>query len=561
MIGTIRKHSKWLWWFIAGLTIISFIYWGAAPATRNSGGARGGASDLGSIAGRKVTPEAYYGAQNEVDLYHWLRFRQWPDRDPNYSAADRQRDTYVRLLLIQKGQDLGIYVGEDAVVTAANEILSNPGLAQALGVDGQTVPMDGFVRAILQPRGLTAADFETFVQHDLVIDQLREAMGLPGELITPQEAAAVYQRQNQELSAQIVFFSASNYLASVPVTSDAVGQFYTNYLAEYRLPDRVQVSYVAFTVSNFMAGAEQELSHTNLNDQVEAIYSRYGTNAVPDAKTPEEAMAKIRDLVIEQQALTDARRQADDFANAVFNLDPPQPENLATVARQKGLTVHLTAPFGQEYGPEEFTAPEAFTKAAFGLTPDEPLAGPIISRDAVYVIALAKQLPSEIPPLSRIRDRVTQDYQLHEATLRAQQAGTNFVLKLQIGVMAGGSFSSICSAAGLHAEKLSPFSLSTSDLPELGNRATLEQLKSAAFAASVGQASDFVTTDDGGFIVYVKARLPIDTTAMNANLPQFAAVIRQQRQLAAFYNWLGHIAGRDLQDTPAAPGQSGNNSP
>ena len=40
-------------------------------------------------------------------------------------------------------------------------------------------------------------------------------MGLTGELITPQEAAAVYQREHQELSAQIVFFSASNYLASV----------------------------------------------------------------------------------------------------------------------------------------------------------------------------------------------------------------------------------------------------------------------------------------------------------------------------------------------------------
>jgi hypothetical protein len=558
MIGTIRKHSKWLWWFIAGLTIISFIYWGAAPATRNSGGARSGRSDLGTIAGQKVTPEAYYGAQNEVALYHWFRFHQWPDRDPNYPAADWQRDTYVRLLLIQKGRDFGIHIGDDAVVTAANEILSTPGLTQALGVDGRAVPMDGFVKAILQPKGLTAADFETFVRHDLIIDQLREVTGLAGELITPQEAAAVYQRQNQELSAQIVFFSASNYLAAVPVSPAAVSRFYTNYLAEYRLPDRVQVSYVAFTVSNFMAGAEQKLSRTNLNDQVKNIYRRYGTNAVPDAKTPEEAMGKIRDLLIDQQALTDARQQADDFANAVFNLDPPRPENLATIAKQKGLAVHQTAPFGQEYGPEEPAAPAAFTKAAFGLTPDEPLAGPIMSREAIYVIALAKQLPSEIPPLSRIGERVTQDYQLHEATLRARQAGTNFVPKLQIGVAAGGGFSSVCSGAGLRTETLSPFSLSTSELPELGARATLEQLKSAAFATPIGQASDFVTTDDGGFIVYVKAQLPINTTAMNANLPQYAAAIRQQRQLAAFYNWLGHIAIRDLQDTPVESGQSGD---
>ena len=38
MIGTIRKHSKWLWWIIAGLTVVSFVYWGVTPATRNASG-------------------------------------------------------------------------------------------------------------------------------------------------------------------------------------------------------------------------------------------------------------------------------------------------------------------------------------------------------------------------------------------------------------------------------------------------------------------------------------------------------------------------------------------
>jgi hypothetical protein len=558
MFRFFRKH-RWLLIVVMGITAVTFVtFMGSGPSRYRNGG--GGSIDLGQIAGRKITPEAYGVAENEVSLFHWFRYHQWADRDPNYSAADFQRDTYLRLLLIQSGQDLGIYIGDDAVVTAANEILSTPGLARALGVDGQTVPLDGFVKAILQPKGLTAADFETFVRHDLIVDQLRQAMGLTGELITPQEAAAVYQRQNQELSVQAVFFSASNYLAAVPVTSAAVSQFYTNYLAQYRLPDRVQVSYVAFSVTNFMPEAEQELSQTNLNYQVEAIYRQYGTNAVPEAKTPGEAKEKIRDLLIRQQALTDARRQADDFANAVFNMDPPQPENLTTVAKQKGLTVHVTAPFSQEYGPEELAGSEAFTKTAFSLTPDEPLAGPVIGRDALYVIALAKQLPSEVPPLSRITERVTQDYQLHEAALRAQQAGTNFVQTLQTGLAGGSSFSSVCTAAGQHAETLSPFSLSTSDLPELAARATLEQLKSVAFGTPIRQASDFQATDDGGFIVYVRAQLPVDTTAMNANLPQFAAAIRQQRQIAAFYNWLGRVAHQDLRVAPAAQGQSGDNT-
>jgi hypothetical protein len=554
MIGTIRKHSKWLWGIIATLTIISFLYWGAAPASRNSGGGRAG--DLGSIADRQVTPQEYAEAERESYIYHWLfRNHQWPDRDPNVTPLDLKREVYVRLMLIQRGQDLGIHIGDDVVATAARDMLSSPGFAQSLGLNSQSVPLEAFVKGVLQPKGFDAGDFENLVRHQLVIEQLRQVMGLSGRLITPQEAAVIYQRQNQELSAEIVFFSASNYMASVPVTAALIGQFYTNYLAEYRLPDRVQVNYAAFTVTNFMAGAQKEL--TNLTEQVEALYSRYGTNAVPDAKTPLEAKAKIRDFLVREQATLDARKQADGFASAVFSADPVRSENLETVARQQGLTVRLTAPFSQEYGPEEFTAPETFVKAAFGLTPDEPLAGPIVGRDAIYVIALAKQLPSEIPPLDRIRDRVAQDYQFQEGLLRAQRAGTNFDQTLQTGLAGGKSFPSLCTAAGLHAETLPPFSLSTTALPELGDRATLNQLKSAAFATSVGHASDFVATAAGGFVVHVKAQLPIDTAAMNDNLPQFTATLRNQRETVAFNSWLERTGSRDLRKTPISPEQSG----
>jgi hypothetical protein len=384
-------------------------------------------------------------------------------------------------------------------------------------------------------------------------------MGLTGELITPQEAADVYKRQYQEFSVQMVFFSASNYLASVPVTPAAVAQFYTNYLAEYRLPDRVQVSYVAFSVSNFLAAAEQKL--TNLNEQVEDIYRQYGTNAVPEAKTAGEAKAKIRDFLLRQQALVDARHQADDFASTVFNLEPVRPENLATVAKQNGLAVHVTAPFSKEYGPKEFTAPAEFTREAFGLTSDEPLAGPIVGQDAVYVIALAKQLPSEIPPLDQIRARVTQDYQLHEATLRAQAAGTNFIHTLRSGLADGKSFASVCAAAGLHPETLPPFSLSTTDLPELGDRVSVSQLKSAALTTPIGRVSNFETTDDGGFIMYVKAQLPIDSAAMAADLPQFTAALRRQSGMETFDDWINRTGSRDLRNTPIAPGRPGAAAP
>jgi hypothetical protein len=542
MIGTIRKHSVWLWWSIIPLTILSFVvYMGSGPS-RNGGGRDSG--DYGSLYGNKITPEAFRNAQAEVYLEYLFKTGGWPNENPNVSQKDLTEQIYIRLMLIQKTGDLGIYVGDDAVVTAAN------GYLRLFDRSGEPMRLDRFVKQILQREQLTTEDFKNYIRHNLAIEQLRKTMGLTGELVTPQEAATVYERQHQELSAQIVFFSASNYLSSVAITPAAVRQFYTNYLAEYRLPDRVQVSYVAFEVTNFQAEAEQELSKTNFNDQVEAVYAQYGMNAFPGVKTPAEAKEKIRDILIRQQASANAKQQAKEFANAVFNMDPAKPENLAAIAKQKGVTVRVTAPFSREYGPEELTVPESFIKAAFALTTDEPLVGPVTGPNAVFVMALDKQLPSEIPPLDQIRGQVTRDYQFHEAVLRARSAGTNFVHTLSGSLAGGKSFASVCIAAGLQPQMLPAFSLSTRELPEAGDRANLSMLKQAAFTTPVGKTSDFEETGVGGFIVYVQSQLPIDQSKMNSELPQYAVALRRERQSEAFGQWVNLEANRQLRDTP-----------
>jgi hypothetical protein len=544
MIGTIRKHSGWLWGVIITATVISFIYWGAGPS-RMGGGSDGrvASGDFGSIYGHKVTQQAFIDARNDFYLFYWFRSGEWPDKNPNFSEPELDREIYIRLMLAQKANDLGIYVSDAEAAQAGAELL------RPLGRNGQIVPLDAFEKQVLQPKRLTAQDFENFVRQYLVMEQLQQAIGLTGELITPQEAAAAYQRDHQELSAQIVFFSASNYLSSVTVTPAAVVQYYSNYLADYRLPDRMQVSYVAFEVTNYLAEAEQKLSKTNFNEQVEAVYRQYGASAFPEAKTPADAKAQIRTAMIRQQALSDARKDANDFANAVFNIDPAKPENLAAVAKQKGLPVHVTAPFAGKFGPEEFTAPQDFTKAAFGLTPDEPFARPIAGPDAVYVLAFARRLPSEIPPLDQIRERVTQEYQWREATLLAQRTGTNFVRTLT-GMTADRGFASLCVAAGLEPQVLPAFSLSTPELPELGGRTDLNQLKRAVFTTPVGKTGDFEATRDGGFIVYVQSRLPMDQAKMNSELPQYLAAFRRQRQNEAFSQWVNLEANRQLRTTP-----------
>jgi hypothetical protein len=542
MIGTIRKHVGWLWWLIAGLTIISFVFFMGAGPVRSGPGGSGG--EFGRIYGHQITAQEFAQAKAEVYLYYWAHNGQWPDKSADYSADDLKRDVYIRLLLDQKARQLDIHVGQDALVTAANDFL------RSLGRDGQPVDVVKFTEQVLAPEGLSLADFQSFLHDELAVQQMIQTLGLSGALVTPQEASGLYDHSHQEVSAQAVFFAASNYLAQVVVTPAAVAQFYTNEMAVYREPDRVRVDYVAYELTNYLAAAEQTLGVSNLDAQVESVFDQHGMEAVPDAKTPAEAKAKIREYFLQHEELAEAKKAADDFANELFALQPVKPGNLAVLARKKGLAVHRTAPFSEDLGPEEFDAPASFTKAAFQLNADQPFSEIVTGPHAVYLLALADQLPSAIPPLDAIRGRVTVDFRNQSAVALARSAGTNFFVKVSVQMAVGKSFAQAAVANGRTPELLPPFSLSTQELPELGDRATVRELQEAAFTTAPGHISNFQPTDDGGFILFVQQLLPIDQTEKTADLPKFIAQVRRTRTSEAFNRWLQIEANRELRNTP-----------
>jgi hypothetical protein len=542
MIGTIRKHSKWLWAVIIVAIIISFLWWGAAPATRN--GDHGNGNNYGTIYGHEVTQPAFTQMQKEFMIFYLLRYGEWPEKSTNVKSEDIERGIYERLLLIEKARTLGIQVSDQTVVTAASERLRSIGR-------GQPLQLSEFVERVLQPEGLTAADFQHFVHDDLVIEQLLETFGLAGALVTPQEAALLYDHEYREVSAQAVFFSASNFLAQVVINPAAVSQFYTNYLAAYRLPDRISVNYVAFDVSNYLAQSQAEWEKTNFTQYVDAMYRQYaGDKQFADAKTPEEAKAKMRALLIQQRATLDARQQANDFATELFAMDPVKAENLAALAHKKNLIVHSTAPFDQKTGPAEFEASDDFIKKSFELNADVPYAGPIAAGNAIYVFSLAQQLPSEIPSLDSIHARVTQDFQDQAAISLAQRAGTNFSARVTAQLAAGKTFAQAAIAAGQSPQILPPFALSSAEIPGYDDRATLGQLKQAAFTTPIGHAGEFVPTADGGFVLFVQAMMPLDDTKKTADMPRFMEQVQHARQNEAFNLWLNAEVNREFRNVP-----------
>jgi hypothetical protein len=541
MFGTIRKHQTWLWAVIITLTIIAFVVFFSPYSQVND--ARGDA-DHGTVSGKKVTRDDIAGAQREVMLRYFFMTGQFPNDDARRRGFDVAREAYQWLFLVRKQQELGIEVSADVAARIGRDMLSN------FDRQGLSNPA-AFEKQLLQPQGLSLKDFERFVRHYVGLQQLVALAGSSGKLVTPQEAKALYQRENQQMVTEAVLFSASNYVSKVEVTPQAIGDFYTNYLASYRVPDRVQVVYVKFPLSDFLAEAKAELSRSNLNEIVEANLQRMGTNYFGGAKNAEEAREKIIEEIVRPTALSNARRRANEFARTFYEADQPKIEDLVNAAQKQNLKVQTSAPFDRENGPEDMEVGADFVRSAFSRTPEDPFGQPHVGLDGVYVFGLSKRLASEIPPLEQIRDRVENDYKMTQAANLARQAGYVFHTTLTNGLAQGKGFAEMVKAAGVNSVELPPFSLATQSLPnDFDERVPLNMLKELAFATDAGTASPFQPTREGGVLVFVKNKLPVDDQKLSQEMPAFVNSLRRTRTEEAFQAWFRREAERGLRDIP-----------
>lgn len=545
MFGTIRKHQTWLWAVIITLTVISFVIYFSPYSKLNN--ARRGQANYGSVNGERISEQDFSDAMREVELQFFFRNGKWPGEDAKRMGYDEERDTYQWLLLVQKQNQMGIHISSEVAAQTARMMIGQ--LSQSLR---QEITPQAFQK-ILEQHGLQMADLDRFSRHYLGVQELIATVGLGGKLITPQDIQASYVRLHEELSTEAVFFSATNYVTGVTVTTQAVAQYYANDTNKYRLPERIQVSYVKFDLTNFAAEATNELAKmTNLDQEIDTAYRQHGTNLLNElkVKTVEEAKVKYRETRLKMFEAQSAHKKAAEFATRLFDMTPAVAENLAALARSNGLPVALSAPFDREDGPKDLEVDDEFTKAAFSLTPADPFAPPLLGKEAVYVIAYNKQIPSEIPPLEKIRDQVTADYKHTQALAKARQEGAAFSQKVTAGVAQGKTFAAICEENKVKLVTLPPFSLSTRSLPEVAEHLNVDQIRQLAFSTPVGKISNFQATSDGGVILNVKSKLPLDVRKLNEELPGYANNLRLMRQQDAFNMWFSREAEKGLRDTP-----------
>jgi hypothetical protein len=546
MFAHFRRHQKTLWIFISAGVIISFVWYfnpNQRYARRGYGGGAGGEDAVGMMFGEPIHRAEYMDAYHEAVLHYLFSYGEWPqENEANRQLRPVEHEARNRLLLNKKLKDYNIEVSDEA---AADWI------AQAFQ-DRETKTYrhevyQRFAQQLPQHR-LKEDDFLRYAKHQVGITHLAAIAGASGRLVTPQQAEQVYREEHEKVDTKLVLFPLSNYVAKVQISPEAIAAYYTNNIARYRLPERVQLSFVAFPASNYMAKADQILNtNSNLTQQIDAEYLRRGPSFYNDLAgnqlSPEAAKERIRQDVMKETAMNEARRDAFSFATELDQIpvktNSPNPaESLENLAAAKGLISQITEPFSQFAGPRDLKVPEQFAKNAFRLTPEEPIVQePIGGEDAFYVVGLKHRIPSETPALDTIRAQVTQDYQRSEGMSMARAAGAAFLNGLTNALAGGQQIETVAQQNGVSVVDVAPFSKDARDIPGLPSAVNASTLRSRAFDVAPGHASSYQPTSDGGFIVYVEKFIPASDDEVKKDVAEFRRELERRTASEAFNEW------------------------
>lgn len=537
MFTTIRKHQTWLWAFIIAAVIVSFVIY-FTPTVRSPDRSGLRRSVFGSIHGRPITHKEYSEAYFETQLGFFLRHGVWPGTvEARQTGFSVERETRNRLLLLDRVRELKINPDEAAV---AEWILEN-----LMGGNASAAAKSKYELLLRQLKryGVSEEKLHQFVRHQIAIDHLATLAGITGRLIPPRAAEDLLEESREQIEADAVLFSSTNYLLSIQIDPEKIAQYYTNRQSVYRVPERVQIQYVSFPVTNYLAEAEAELAkRTNLAAEIEQRYLASNPSSFTDTNgqvlSPEAAKAKIRDALRDYQALIEAHKAAAAFARELESLRPLSVEKLVSLATTKGFTVHETQPFSEVDTLPELKVRQNFFDVVFKLTPEEPVAiAPIRGDDAVYIVALKQRFPSELPSLDSIRAKVEQDFRRDEALRLAREAATNFLAKLTNNLALGKSFEAVCSEENLTPIKLPVFSLASQPGPDWDRRIDIGQAKSAVTGVEAGKPSRVVPSRDGAFVLYVRDRKPASDEEIRKELPGYLATMRESEEYRAFNDW------------------------
>ena len=527
MIGSIRKHSNWLWAIIVTAVIASFVIWSDAGGGRNSFDF--GGTDFGKLYGRPITRDQLLKARTAVSVDDALRGGR-----ARGASADNERQVAELMVLQAKVKEMGIQVSDDAVGKYLRENFKDASTG--------TFNYDVFIQKLLQRTRIDESTFLEHIRQQVAIQHMVETVGAASRLVTPREVESDYRRDNERWVTKAALFSVSNRVASITAKPEELTKFYSNRIAYYRIPERSVLVYVRFDATNYIAEAESMISkEAGFTNRLEEFYKQRGAEMFRDENdkvlSKEAALRKIRDEASSQGALGLARQAAVRFNDELGALTNVTASSFAMTASKLKVPLRSTTPFRTGERIMGLETVQSLPQRVAGLNAETPYTEPLDGDGFVVIPMLQTKLPPEIPSFETVRERVLQDYKMDRSRAATREAGEKFQATATAGLASGKRFADIASSEKVSVISVPEFTTAAQNVAGLDSRLNLYLVRNAATSAKSNGVSRYTESSDGGFVLYLEKKEPVSDEAVKLALPTALAEARQQRRMAVFQSW------------------------
>lgn len=381
--------------------------------------------------------------------------------------------------------------------------------------------------------------FETFLRQELT---LRKLLGMVESTvwISPQELAYRVNNLTDKFTVEYVRLERNEFKDEPTVDQERARAFFERNIELFRVPEKVNVRYVSYPLSNYLADAsvsEDEIVEYydgNLRDFVIP-----GTNSDDGFLPLEDVHDEIESMLRTRKAAFDAKDEATllvvalapDRSGNAPSLDEAAAEHNVRVATSEFFALSEDVPGLDDVGSD-------FNSAAFALDPDDAeryFSDAVLGMDAAYVLAAGERVETHLPRFEDVREEVMTlaiEEARDEAFLEHAQ-GTRE--RLQEGLAEGTPFADVLEEVSLNVATTVTFSAYESTTVEMEEE--FGTLLPHVVSLDVGDLSMPLRMGQDLVLAYAQMRVPADLGTLDMARMQVLSAMNRYRAELAFQGW------------------------
>ena len=500
MINVFRKHQKWLMIVIAILAIPFVFYFNKTDI----GAQR--ADSIGRIYDRNVTlvesnrARRLFELAKELGMLNFLHDlapdAQIQDLIPGGTTRPEIFGEFTWDLLILKHEAAGFGVRPTAA-EIANVVKTFRPFQGPSGFDLSRY--NQFTEAALASKGFTDAEIEELGADQLCVDRVKDLLAV-GVQVPDAEAKENYERLYGKLNALVVRLRSEDYAKDVKIADMEVDTYYKAHTADLKTEEKRKVEFVTFGLSE---------------DQKKLA-----------GKERVDALQKLAD-------------RANDFEQALLE----KGADFHQVATKFQLPIQATGEFTSTVPDPKLNSSPELSAFAFQLTSQEPTSDALQVADGFYVLHLNGVTDARPLTLEEAKPKILTTLRTQRLQERVSMKGTQASHQIREETRMGIPLEISIKNTSLKGEPVPSFSLDETAPPDKDkdkdkNFPDLQLIKGALAEMSPGDVSEFVATPQGGLVVILQKREPVDPAVYAQGKAEFQERFGHVKREIVFLEWL-----------------------